>query len=225
MVRSKRFLLLVVAASIASSWGAALPEKPQRYAFVGSFIKMEPLDCPYSDDDSVVCLDSVYLMTYRVEQVLEGPLVVGQQLQFKSADHYGKPPYSSMKSALLYAYETSNGIWTVKYHWTAAYKTRSGGFASCGCEPAYAPDGVHNEKSPLPKECVAITFAPEVSEDLTHKSAGYVAALRKRAAYKVQKHRAICQRGVPVGDIYRINRNSAFEVLTAVPVAKPSQQP
>lgn len=234
----KRFLLLLATAAIASSQGATPPEQSQRYAFVGTFVSMKPVDCPsdndpglppgeYNHEDLVSrCTETPYSMTYRVEQVLEGPLKVGQRIQFYSVDdQYGSSPYSDARTALVYARKINGRIYSMALWSDAVYKTRSGGFASCGCGLAYDPDETYSPDSLAPKECVTITFVPEVSEDLTHRSSAYIAALRKRGAHRVLEHKAICERGVAISDIYRLYRKVVFPGVAVAPTNSSPQRP
>lgn len=190
-------------------------------AFVGSFIDIAELDCESNETIDaetgetleVICMDALYSATYRVEKVLEGDLVTGQQVTFTVADHYGFPKFAEQRRALIFLGEHQGSYYHVKYQWAPAFQTSDGQFAQCGCVMGTDEDG----DTPVGAEvqCRYLSFSPPVVLDLTHASNYVIEKIRAGKDYTMQHDRAECARGILVQDIYQRLRPDLMDELNA----------
>lgn len=185
--------------------GAALGAERAPTVFVGAFVKMEPVKCESGEfiDEAgqemiSICMDALFKATYRVEKVLEGKLVPGEEVVFSVADHYGFPKFAEQKRALLFLKEHEGRYYHVKYLWEHAFRTSDGDFAQCGCDVEDS-DGDMAASS----DCRVLSFSPAVTQDLTHSSQHVIDEIRAAGNYRVQGNRAECVRGVMVEDLYK----------------------
>jgi hypothetical protein len=209
-----RKTLFTGAAVLLTFSGVAVGSEKTPTAFVGSFVKIVKVECKSgeatdaSTGEAVIllCMDSVFRATYRVEQVLEGKLVTGTEVTFKVADHYGFPKFAEQKRALIFLGEHEGGYYHIKYQWEPAYRTNDGEFAQCGCD---------EEEEGEALDCRSLSFSPVVTEDLTHVSQYVIDKRRASLDYKVEGNKAVCMRGVLVSDVYKRRRPELVEDLNA----------
>lgn len=190
-------------------------------AFVGSFIDITELDCESGETIDtetgetleVICMDALYSATYRVEKVLEGNLVTGEQVTFTVADHYGFPKFAEQRRAVIFLAEHEGSYYHIKYQWAPAFQTSDGQFAQCGCDLGTDEEDETPEGAGV--ECRSLSFSPPVVLDLRHASNYVIEKVRAGKDYRMQLGRAECARGILVQDIYQRLRPDLVEELNA----------
>lgn len=188
-------------------------------AFVGTYVSDREIDCqgedPIETEEGsqliVMCMDSVWEMTYDVEKVLEGSLMAGSRVTFTAADHYGYPGFAEHKRALIYLGRSGDNYYHIKYAWNPAYRTVDGDFADCGC-PKADETGVRKDPGDT-AVCRNVAFSPPVKRDLSHLSKHAIDEMRASLDYQIKGEEALCVRGVYVEDVYREERPELLEQL------------
>jgi len=191
-------------------------------AFVGSLISIAEIECESGDTVdpatgdilTTICMDALYQATYRVEKVLEGKLIVGSEVTFSVADHYGFPKFAEQKRALLFLAEHQGRYFHIKYQWVPVYRTNEGDFAQCGCDTGDDSEESQSNRN-VHSGCRALSFSPAVTQDLTHSSQYFIDKIRSEADYRIEGNHAVCARGVGVENVYRQLRPHLMEVINA----------
>jgi hypothetical protein len=136
--------------SLVKNYG--ISDTTRLFAFVGEKISVEPIPSQRGSMDN--CFKAKYVILKRVYGNFSNDTI-----EFIAYDHYGIPPFSKFKNALLYVSADSGTYYHQKYMYNDVYKTNDGRWAGTYASDDYG-HGYNRHTNIKP---VKIDFATKVS--------------------------------------------------------------
>jgi hypothetical protein len=206
----RRMIALLAAALFLAGATPGLASDEARIAVVGAFVDIEQLWC--DDDEDLVdsetrqasyqrCVDFLYEATYRVEQVLEGDLTAGAELQLRLVDGAQVPRLAEHRLALLLLERIDGVYWPLETQPRPVFRTVEGRYAKCGCR--WNDEDPDDQGRSVASDCRSVEFSPPVTRELAHASSYAIERLRARQEYRLLGDQAQCVRGIYVEDMVR----------------------
>lgn len=176
------------------------------FVFVGEKIEVVPFE-PETEEGEVL-MDASFKAKYRVIQNVYGNYDK-DVIEFEAYDHYGIPPFSKYKNALLFVSEYEGKLYHEKYQYFDVYKTKDNRWASCG-DP-YRFDGYHRKNI----EVANLEFEEPLIFDLDEYKKDYrpdyVKDFFKFPYFKITGNKAECLKGVFVEDLFKIKKEGVLK--------------
>lgn len=200
-------LLALMAAGPATSQNsylAAQAETTSYAGFVGTFLGIKELECPFpnipfalpfNNENSIVngCDGVMYEVRFKIDEVLEGELQVGDEVEFEVHEYDGTPDLANYRNVLIFLGVGPDGLYYDGFSSEQVFPTEDGRHALCGCQ--YVSDDGE-------VACPEIVFDPPVIVDLSYASQFKLDRFRQDEAYVVESTDAVCKRGQYVENIY-----------------------
>jgi hypothetical protein len=183
------------------------------FAFVGEQISIRETPTPEGG------LDAVFEATYKVLQRVYGHYE-GDTITFAVYDHYGVPPFSRYKNALLFVSQSTSGWYHEKYQFFAVYPTQDGRWAGSYNRHAYPDTSKAGAVKP-----VSIDFSPEVFISLEGKTweEGEIEYNYPEPYYTIDDCKAFPVYGNYVEDLFRLKKEGVLQARGLFGNGEPNQ--
>ena len=197
--------LMAAGTAMSQNWYLASQAETSSYAgFVGTFLGIMELECPFpntpfalpfNNENSIVdgCDGVMYRVQFKIDEVLEGELQVGDEVAFEVHEYDGTPELANYRNVLIFLGVGPDGLYYDGSSSEQVFPTEDGRHALCGCQ--YVSD-----ESDV--ACPEIAFDPPVTVDLSYASQFKLDRFRQDEVYVVESTEAVCKRGQYVEDIY-----------------------
>lgn len=175
-------------------------KKNSLFVFAGE--KIEVTKLPYEAGD----FDSAFLAKYKVIDKYYGDCLK-DIIEFKVFDHYGDPPFSKYKFALLFVSFYKGKFYHEKYQYFDLYKTKDGEWAS----PYPTGDYQHeyNRKTSIKPE--KIEFADDVYYDVSGMDKKEVKEWYPAPYYQIDRGKARAVYGNYIPELFKLKRNGILK--------------
>lgn len=155
--------------------------------------------------NQLIFMDGIFRARYRVKHVIHGRYD-GDIIEFRAADHYGEPAFSSYDNVLLFVSKGKEGYYHQKYQYYPMFRTSAGGWAGCG--PIGATDAEERQGIVSPHR---IDFAADAYFDLRKLNWRLGRKDFARDYFTFERGRARCRLGNTPEELFEVKRRTVLK--------------
>lgn len=163
---------------------------------IGEKIALEEL--PQEEDGFL--RDAKFLAKYKIAEIVCGTYIK-DTISFIVYDHYGIPPFSKYKNAMLFLSQNDSSFYHMKYQFFDVYKTKDGRWAS-----SYKAMEHSQNVKPVP-----IQFEEEVSYHIIGGKKKLIKQYFPEPYYRLTKEKAIAVWGNYVPELFQIKKEGVLK--------------
>lgn len=153
----------------------------------------------------LIFMDGIFRARYRVKYVVHGRYD-GEIIEFRVADHYGEPAFSSYDTVMLFVSKGQEGFYHQKYQYYPVFRTSAGGWAGCG--PVGVTDAEERQGIVVPHR---IDFAADAYFDL--RKLNWRLGRKDFASdhFTFERGRARCRLGNTPEELFEVKRRTVLK--------------